>query len=116
MYQAGSACYSTPAAALSAVASSHVGAVIVDGGSARVIGVQSVTDSSITYTFTPVAGGAPVVSTVTLAPQPCGLLTASDGLALAWPIALVWLAAWGFSLLARHVRAESETPSNYGNA
>lgn len=115
MFQAGAACYSSPASALSALASSQVGAVIVDGGTARVVGVQSVTDNTITYTLTPLAGGVPLVSTVSLQPQPCGLLTASDGLSIAWAIVAVWLAAWGLSALARHVRVESETHSDYGN-
>lgn len=115
MFQAGAACYSSPAGALSALASSQVGAVIVDGGTARVVGVQSVTDTAITYTLTPLAGGAPLVSTVTLQPQPCGLLTAFDALSLSWAIVLVWLAAWGLSVLARSIWGESQTRSDYGN-
>lgn len=116
MFQAGAACYSSPASALSALASSQVGAVIVDGGTARVVGVQSVTDNAITYTLTPLVGGTPLVSTVPLQPQPCGLLTASDALSMAWAIVGVWVLAWGFSALARHIRGESESSaSNYGN-
>lgn len=115
MFQAGAACYSSPASALSALASSQVGAVIVEGGTARVVGVQSVTDTAITYTLTPLAGGAPLVSTVQLQPQPCGLLTASDALSMAWAIVAVWLVAWGLSVLARYIWRESETSSDYGN-
>ncbi len=115
MFQAGNACYGSPASALSALASSQVGAVIVEGGTAKVIGVQSVTDTAITYTLTPLAGGATVVSTVSLQPQPCGLLTASDALSISWAIVAVWLVAWGLSFIARHITRETETPSDYGN-
>ena len=115
MFQAGNACYGSPASALSAVASSQVGTVIVEGGAAKVIGVQSVTDTAITYTLTPLAGGAPVASTVALQPQPCGLLTASDALSISWAIVAVWAVAWGLSYLGRQITAEANTSSDYGN-
>lgn len=91
-FQVGSTCYSTPAGALSAAASSQVGTVVSHGGSAYVVDASSVTASSISYRLTPVGGGTPIASVVSMSPQPCGLLTAEDGAMLGWAIAAAWIA------------------------
>lgn len=91
-YQAGSACYGSAQNALSALASSQVGGVVVQGGAAYVVGVDAVASNSITYRLTPIAGGQTLQNTVQLDPQPCGLLDWQDGLTLGWAVAAAWIA------------------------
>lgn len=90
-YQVGSICYSSAQQALSAVASSQVGAVVNHGGAVYVVGVDAVASDSITYRLTPVAGGALFQNTVQITPQPCGLLDWQDGLSLGWAVATAWI-------------------------
>lgn len=112
MYQVGAACYSTPTAALQAIASGQTGAIVQHGG-AGYIATAAGSETGITYTFHPVAGGTPITQSVTLAPEPCGLLTAADGLQMGWLIVAAWVAAFSIMFLARVMRGE--TTSNYGN-
>lgn len=114
MFQAGSACYSTPAAAISASVSNQTGTVVQNGGVSSVLTVSNITDNSVTYSLTPISGGPVVSTTVLVEPQPCSLLTASDAISLSWAIVLVWLVAWGLAMLARHVNNQSSS-SDYGN-
>ena len=90
-FQVGSTCYSTAQDALSAVASSQVGGVVVNGGVAYVVGVDSVQSSSITYRLAPLSGGPVLQNVVQLTPQPCGLLQWQDGLTLGWAVATAWI-------------------------
>lgn len=108
MYQVGSACYSTPTAALQAIASRQTGAVVQHGGAAY-IATATATETGISYAFQPVAGGAPIVQSVAVTPEPCGLLTAADGMQMGWLVATAWVAAF----LARVFRGE--TTDSYGN-
>lgn len=112
MYQVGSACYSSAAAANSATASVQSGAVVSQSGTVRIVTVLSVNDSSITYSFTGLDGSV-VSQTVQHIPQPCGLLTAADGLQIGWLIVGAWLAVYAVMFIARALRGETET--NYGN-
>lgn len=114
MFQVGSACYSTPTAALSATVSAQAGTVVVDGGVAKVLTVAAVGDSSVTYTLTPLSGGASTSAVVSITPQPCGLLTAADGLQLGWMVAGAWIAVYALLFITRAFRGE--TVDNYGNA
>lgn len=112
MYQVGSACYASAAAANSATASAQTGAVVTHGGLARIVTATAVDGASITYTFTGLDGSV-IAQTVQHVPQPCGLLTAEDGLQIAWLIAGAWIAAFAILFIARALRGETE--SNYGN-
>lgn len=91
-YQVGATCYGSASDALSAVASSQVGGVVVQGGVAYVVGVDAVASNSITYRLTPLSGGTALQNTVQLDPQPCGLLQWQDGLTLGWAVAAAWIA------------------------
>lgn len=113
MFQVGAACYSSATAANSATASANAGAVVTHGGTARIVTVTAVDDASITYTFTGL-DGLTVAQTVQSIPQPCGLLTASDGLQIGWLIAGAWIATYAVLFIAHAIRGE--TTSNYGNA
>ena len=112
MFQVGSACYDSAATANSAIASAQSGAVVSHSGTARIVTVSAVDGASITYTFTGLDGSV-IVQTVQHVPQPCGLLTASDGLQIAWLIAGAWIATFAVMFIARALRGETE--SNYGN-
>lgn len=90
-FQVGTTCYSGAAQALSAAASGQVGAVVVHGGAAYVVGVDAVAADSITYRFTPAAGGQVLQAVVQVTPQPCGLLDWQDGLSLGWGVATAWI-------------------------
>lgn len=102
-YQVGPACYAEASAALAAIASGQIGAVVQHGGAAYVVDASSIGAASITYSLTPVAGGAAltVVSPVTV--QPCGLLDWQDGLFLGWAVAGAWLATAAVLFLKRAV-------------
>jgi hypothetical protein len=91
-YQVGSVCYSDAQGAVAAIASSQVGAVVSHGGAAYVVNASDITSASITYTLSPIAGGAAITLTAPVTPQPCGLLDWQDGIVLGWAIAAVWLA------------------------
>lgn len=114
MYQVGAACYHTAQAALSAIASAQVGNVVADGGTARVVGVDSVTETGIVYTLTTINGGSVSTLSVPLTLQPCGLYTAADAVSLGWLVALAWIAIYALLFITRALRGE--TTSNYGNA
>ena len=112
MFQVGAACYSTPTAAMQAIASSQTGAIVQHGG-AGYIATASGNETGIVYTFHPLAGGPGISQTVAITPEPCGLLTASDGMQMGWMIVGAWVAAFSLMFLARTLRGE--TTSNYGN-
>lgn len=112
MFQVGSACYASATAANSATASVQSGAVVSHSGAARIVTVSAVDDVSITYTFTGLDGSV-IAQTVQHIPQPCGLLTAADGLQIGWLIVGAWLAVYAVMFIARAFRGETET--NYGN-
>jgi hypothetical protein len=93
MAQVAGTCYSSTQHAVAAIASAEVGKVVPVGSSVYVVDALPGPDgSSITYTLTPVAGGAPIVKTASVHVPPCMLLDWSDGLALGWAVAAVWVA------------------------
>lgn len=99
-YQVGSACYPTAEAAAAASASSSVGSVVTHGGAAYVVGVDGVTSDSITYGLQPVGGGVPLQVVAVYNAQPCGLLTAADGITLGWMVAAAWIAVYAVKFIA----------------
>jgi len=113
MFQVGPACYASALAANSATASAQSGAVVTHSGTVRIVTVSSVGDDTITYNFTGLDGSV-VAQTVQQIPQPCGLLTAADGLQIGWLIAGAWIATYAVLFIAHAIRGE--TTSNYGNA
>ena len=113
MYQVGTACYSTPTAALQAIASTQTGAV-VQQGSTLYATVATGTATGIDYVFHPLAGGPTFAQSVDITPEPCGLLTASDATQMGWLVVAAWVAAYAVVFLARVVRGETSA-DNYGN-
>lgn len=102
-YQVDSVCYSTELQALSASASSQVGAVVPHGGKSYVTGVSSVSASSITYSFTSLDGLDSFVLVAPMTPQPCGLLDWQDGLTIGWGIATAWIVTVAVMFLRKGV-------------
>lgn len=100
-FQVGSACYATETQAAQVAASSQAGAVVSQGGSLYVVGVDAVDATSITYEFHPMAGGSPVVVVTPYNAQPCGLLGVSDGVEMGWMVAGAWLATFAVIGLVR---------------
>ena len=84
-------CYSDEAAAASAIAARVVGQLVDLGGTPHVV-AASVDGVSITYTLTPVSGGATVTYTQAADLQPCGLVDWQDASLLAWGVATAWIA------------------------
>lgn len=102
MAQVGSVCYSSDAAAVSAIASAEVGKVVPAGSVVYVVDAVPATDSaSIAYTLSPVGGGTALTYTVGVTVQPCNLLDWSDGLALGWGVAGVWLSVFAVLLFRK---------------
>lgn len=96
MSQVAGTCYSSKAAALSAIASGEVGKVVSAGSVLYVVDAVPASGSSITYTFTPVVFTPPappgIARTVAVEIPDCSLLDWSDGIGLGWAVAGVWLA------------------------
>lgn len=113
-YQVGQACYPTPESAASASASHSLGSIVQRGDEPYAVNATSVTANTITYTLTPLGGGASITTATPYTAQPCQLLTFGDGLQMGWMIAAAWLAAFGLMFLARVFRGE--TGDNYGNS
>src|SRR5256885_4268297 len=80
-FQVGAACYPTQIQAAQIVASSQIGGIVQQGGSAHVVELRSINPTSITYGLRPVSGGPLIEVVSTFDAQPCGLLQASDGIA-----------------------------------
>lgn len=106
MYQYGNSCYQTPSAANQIAASSQTGSVVVIGGQPYVLAASGVTDSTITYTYSPAAGGATIAQTVTVIPLPCVMLTAADAVDIGWLIAAAWIGVYAIKYLANHLQSE----------
>lgn len=102
MAQAGSTCFSTPAAAAAAVASGEAGQV-VSGGSVVYVVDAAASGASITYTLLPVGGGTPVTLDFTPTFPDCQLLDWADGLQLGWLVAAAWLAVAAVLFLRKAV-------------
>lgn len=113
MFQVGSACYASAAAANMATASAQSGAVVTSGGTARVITVAAVDHASITYSYHGLDGST-VTQTVQHIPQPCGLLTSADAIELGWEIAVVWISAFAVMFIARAL-GPFDRDSSYGD-
>lgn len=111
-WQVGSACYGSPLAANQAAASSQVGAVVSHGGSLYVTSVASVDANGVTYSFSPLTGGNPVLMTVALSPQPCGLMSVDDGVQLGALVSLALISTWAVMFIARAIR-EVENGSDH---
>ena len=89
-FQVYAVCYSDEGAAASAIAAKLVGELVNLGGTPHVVG-SSVSGASITYTLTPVNGGATVTYTQAADLQPCGLIDWQDASLMAWGIATAWI-------------------------
>jgi hypothetical protein len=100
-YQVGDACYSTPLAAVQAMAAKEVGGVRQIGTATYVVDSTGQTATSITYVLRNVSNTSVVTTTETVTPLPCGLLDTADGLIIAWGIAACWLAVAGILFIRR---------------
>ena len=107
-YQVGPACYPQPLAAAVAVASAQAGNIVQNGLMSYVVQPGPVTASSITYTFTPITGGAPFSYVSPYEAVPCQMLDWSDGLQLGWLVAGVWLAVSGLMFIKRALGGEGD--------
>lgn len=99
MFQAGATCYGTAAAANAASASAQSGSVVLINGQSYVLSVSGVSDTTVTYDYSPLAGGAMVSQTVALTPPACGLLTTDDAVIIGWAIAACWLSVYAVTFL-----------------
>ena len=116
-YQVGDACYPTPSAAAMASASTVSGSFVARGTTLYQVNVTGVTDTSISYRFTPaVVTGTVVNQTINYTAQPCGLLVASDAVSLGWMIAAVWVGVYALKFLARVVRDMTSEPVTDGQS
>lgn len=113
-FQVENTCYESAVQAAQVVASKLVGSIVQVGGSAVSVDVASVTASSIVYSFTPLAGGAAYTVASPFTPQPCNMLSSSDGLEIGWMVGGAWLAVYALLFVARSLRGE--TGGEYGNS
>ncbi|MDO5055940.1 MAG: hypothetical protein Q4E06_01250 [Lautropia sp.] len=100
-FQVGTACYETAEAAASAVASSVGGTLQQIGPQLYAVQTLGVGPDRITYAMHGVSQPGTINVTVPFTPQPCGLLTAADGVAVGWQIAGVWVVAWAAMMIVR---------------
>ncbi len=108
-FQVGSACYETAEAAAAASASAVGGTLHQVGQHLYAVQVASVGADRITYTLHGISSSGTTTVAVPYTAQPCGLLSAADGVALGWQVASVWVVAWSAMLIARAMWAA------YGN-
>lgn len=106
-YQVGSICYESLLAANQASVSGQAGSIVLIGGQSQVLSILSVDGSSVTYGFTPLEGGATTSQSVAIFPQPCNLLTAADGLEVAWMIGAAWLSVYALMFIANYLKRET---------
>lgn len=116
MFQQGSACYVTAQQANQAQASGLVGSLVQLGGEPFAVNVLDVTDIGITLQLQQVAGTGTVTKTISVTPQPCGLLQAEDALQIGWLIAAAWIGAFCVTFIARYFRSAVDERSDYGNS
>lgn len=100
-FQVGATCYETAEAAAAAAASSVGGTLHQVGQQLYAVQVAGVGADRISYTLHGVTQPGSLSATVPYSPQPCGLLSAADGVALGWQVASVWVVAWGAVLVVR---------------
>ncbi|MDO5102401.1 MAG: hypothetical protein Q4D91_05815 [Lautropia sp.] len=100
-FQVGSTCYDTAEAAASAAASSVGGTFHQVGQHLYAVQVDHVGADRIKYVLHGVSQPATLEAVVPYSPQPCGLLSAADGVDLGWQVASVWVIAWATMLIAR---------------
>lgn len=112
-FQVGSTCYATATEAAQAQASTMVGVIVGQGGTAHTVSAMSIDDTSITYVLTPVGGGTAITHVAPFTPQPCNMLQSSDAMQMGWLIAGAWIGAYCILFIARALRGE--TGSDYGN-
>ncbi|WP_343627993.1 hypothetical protein [Comamonas aquatica] len=101
MYQVGGTCFNTKAQALSAKASAESGKVLEHAGQAHLVVVSGVSETSVTYSLQPLAGGMATVLEVPQDPQPCQLLTMADVSPILAAITLGLLSVYGIMILWR---------------
>jgi hypothetical protein len=112
-FQVGAACYETELQAAQVSASSVIGSIVQQGETAYVVNASNVAGNAISYTFSPVSGGAAFTVQSPYAAQPCGLLDISDGLAMGWLVVAAWASAYSVMFIRRALIGE--TGGSYGN-
>jgi hypothetical protein len=108
-YQVQGSCYPTLLSANEAAASASSG--VVSSGS--VVVATAVTESSITFQATDLATGSVVVREVPFTPQPCNLLSSSDGAQIGWLLLGAWAATYAVRWLADVVRRAAHLESSH---
>ena len=106
--QVGSACYPSALAANVAIASGQAGVNLAHGGSVVVVGVASVTSTTITYQYTPVDGSASFSAVVGSVPMDCQMLDWSDGLSIGWQVGGAWLIVYALLFMTKGLRHGSD--------
>lgn len=106
--QVGAACYPSALAANTAIASGQLGVNLAHEGSLVVVGVTSVSPTSIVYQYTPVDGSAAFAVTAASVPMDCQMLDYSDGLQLGWQVGGIWLAVFAVLFLTKGLRHGSD--------
>jgi len=102
-YQVGDICFSSSLAAAQAMAAREVGKIVQIGNASYVVDSPAQTGNSITYVFSNVSGLSSFTTIQTVSPLPCGLLDTSDGLIIAWGIAIAWIVTAGVLFLRKGI-------------
>lgn len=105
-YQIDNICYPTKLAAANAIASSQIGKVVQKGDNPSVIGVQSLSETSIIYSVHD-EGGLSTTIEIPLNLQECQLLDYSDGLQMGWMVGAVWISAFAILFLVKALRGDN---------
>lgn len=106
--QVGPVCYPSALAAATAQASSMGGSIVQQGTASYVVEVGVVAANSITYVYRPILTGTAFQSTSWYYPQECQMLDWTDGLALGWLVAGIWLATAGLLFLTRALKGDHD--------
>lgn len=101
-YQVDSACYSSIQTAIEAMAARVTGSTVMVGTTPYRLDATFVAPSSIQYQGTQMNGGTgSFTNTISITPEPCNLPDVTDGVAMGWLVAAVWVAAYALTVLRR---------------
>ena len=112
MFQYGATCYPSASTVNQLTGAAQAGSVVLIGGQPHVLAISGFTDTSITYSYSPVSGGAVVSQTVANIPPPCALLTAADAVEVGTMIGVAWVAVYAIKFLANYFQSEIDGIKN----
>lgn len=100
-YQVDQSCYGTVQQSIEAIAARVTGSTVQVGSNPYRLDASFVSPSSVSYQGTQLNGTGTFTKTIAITPEPCNALDVTDGVALAWLVVGVWVAAYALTVLRK---------------